>query len=74
MTNKEFKDLVAVWRLPTSWLAKHVAGVSKRSFDFWCTGRTGANISPPDDVVARLQAINAAIGAALDATSVKKRR
>lgn len=66
MTPEKFAALVSVYDLPIPWLASHVGHCSERHFRYMVRGRPGApNMRVFDDVVLRMQRLNAALEKAL---------
>ena len=55
MTGAELKTLLESLGLSVQWACEHIAGgVSKRTFEYWLSGRDGSTPAVPEDVAANV--------------------
>ena len=65
MTPSQFKPLAQKHGLPNAWLAQRLGYCSARNFRHYVDGRPKINVTVPDAVVKRMQALNRALDKAL---------
>lgn len=61
MTPAQFKPIAKKHDLPNAWLAQRVGHCSARNFRQYTEGRPKINVTVPDAVVKRMQALNKAL-------------